>query len=49
MFGMHSGQIARIAMQCQKTEVAEYVRNNAGSHFDSALVDLFLDLVKDEP
>jgi putative two-component system response regulator len=32
-----------------KNEVMEYIRNNAGLHFDPALVNIFMDLVKDEP
>lgn len=31
-----------------KVDVLEYIRNQADSHFDPALVDIFIDLVKDD-
>lgn len=31
-----------------KSEVLEYIRNNSGIHFDPSLVDVFMELIKDD-
>jgi putative two-component system response regulator len=32
-----------------KSEVSEYIHENVGLHFDPSLVNIFMDLIKDEP